>query len=61
MAGIPDGLSEVAARHGLVPYSDAVEEIDASELPGVATAFGVTRFTGERPCLLRLPWTLCPD
>lgn len=40
-------MQELADRFGLIPYSDAVEEIDASELPGVETAFGITHATGE--------------
>ncbi len=33
---------------GLVPYSDALEEVDVSQLPGVGAAFGVELVTMPR-------------
>ncbi len=39
-SGVPDGLEELAGRHKLVPYSDAVETIDEHEVPNLSAAFG---------------------
>lgn len=40
-------MEEIAATHGLVPYTDAVENVDASDIPGVGTAFGVDKIQRE--------------
>ncbi len=48
VAGIPDGTKQLATQFGLVPYSDALEEIDVSQLPGVGAAFGVDSLTVPR-------------
>ena len=40
-SGVPDGIEAMAASHGLLPYSDSVEILDASDLPNLSAAFGV--------------------
>lgn len=41
LSGIPDS-TEKLAELGLLPYSDALEQVDASEVPGLSAAFGVS-------------------
>ncbi len=45
LVGIPDS-TEKLAELGLIPFSDALEQVDASEVPGLSAAFGVTSITG---------------
>lgn len=45
-AGIPDSTGKLAAL-GLTPYSDALEEVDDSQVPGLSSAFGVSSIVGE--------------
>ena len=44
-AGIPDGTDKLS-KLGLVPYSDALEEVDERTLPGISSTFGVTSISG---------------
>ncbi|KAL4432402.1 hypothetical protein ABPG77_001701 [Micractinium sp. CCAP 211/92] len=44
LSGIPDS-TEKLAELGLIPFSDALEQVDASEVPGLSAAFGVTSIT----------------
>ncbi|GAB4819177.1 hypothetical protein N2152v2_006223 [Parachlorella kessleri] len=48
LSGIPDGTHELATKFGLVPYTDALEELDAGDLPGLAPAFGATHLAVPR-------------
>ena len=49
-AGIPDGTHKLATKYGLVPYTDALEEVDAGDLPALAPAFGASPLAGGEPC-----------
>ena len=44
-AGIPDGTDKLT-KLGLVPYSDALEEVDERTLPGLSSTFGVASISG---------------
>ena len=44
-AGIPDGTDKLS-KLGLVPYSDALEEVDERTLPGISSTFGVASISG---------------
>lgn len=45
-SGVPDGIEELAAKHKLVPYSDALETIDTSDVPNLSAAFGTDHISG---------------
>jgi hypothetical protein len=45
LAGIPDGTDKLS-KLGLVPYSDALEEVDERTLPGLSSTFGVSSISG---------------
>jgi di/tricarboxylate transporter len=47
-SGVPDGI-ELLAKHGLVPFSDALENIDSAEVPNLQAAFGVDHLSVPRP------------
>lgn len=40
-AGVPDGLDDLALQYGLLPFSDALEQIGEEDVPGLKTGFGV--------------------
>ena len=40
-SGVPDGIEEVATNHGLLPFNEALEVLDSSELPNLSAAYGV--------------------
>jgi di/tricarboxylate transporter len=48
-SGVPDGVEALATQHGLVPYSDALENINSEEVPNLQAAFGVDRLSVPRP------------
>jgi len=48
-SGVPDGIEALATRHGLVPFSDALETIDSAEVPNLQAAFGVGQLAVPRP------------
>lgn len=56
-AGIPDTTDKLAEL-GLLPFSDALEQVDASEVPGLSSAFGVSSISGGHST--RTPATACP-
>jgi di/tricarboxylate transporter len=47
-SGVPDGIEALATKHGLVPYSDALENIDNAEVPNLQAAFGVDNLAVPR-------------
>lgn len=47
-SGIPDGVDQLATKHGLLPLSDATETLDTSDLPNLQAAFGVARIAVPR-------------
>lgn len=46
-AGIPDGTDQLVSL-GLIPYSDALEDIDETQVPGLSAAFGVGKIAVPR-------------
>lgn len=40
-SGVPDSIEDVASKHGLLPFNEALETIDASDLPNLTAAYGV--------------------
>lgn len=48
-SGVPDGIEALATRHGLVPFSDALETIDSAEVPNLQAAFGLDQLAVPRP------------
>jgi hypothetical protein len=43
--GIPDGTEKLSTL-GLVPFSDALEEVGEDQLPGISSTFGVSTIKG---------------
>lgn len=40
---MPDDLPQLSGKFGLVPYTDAIENVSADEIPGLAATFGLSQ------------------
>eukprot|EP00890_Picochlorum_soloecismus_P001706 jgi/Picsp_1/2536/NSC_00767-R1_sodium sulfate co-transporter len=47
-SGVPDGLEQLAEKHKFVPYSDAVDTLDTSDVPNLSAAFGTDTISVPR-------------
>lgn len=47
-SGVPDSLEEISKSHKLVPYTDAIDVLDVTDVPNLTAAFGTDTISVPR-------------